>query len=148
MKISIGADHKGYEKKQKVIDYLTKKGIEVFDRGTDSTESCDYVDFANLVCDDVVKKEADYGILICGTGIGMSIAANKRKGIMCGKVDNYKEAKLTKEHNHANVIAFSGSKSMLEIKDILDAYLSASNLTDEKYLRRIEKVKELEGRRK
>ena len=148
MKISIGADHKGYEKKQKVIEYLTKKGIEVFDRGTDSVESCDYVDFANLVCDDVVKKEADYGILICGTGIGMSIAANKRKGIMCGKVDDYKEAKLTKEHNHANVIAFSGSKSMLEIKDILDAYLSASNLTDEKYLRRIEKVKELEGRRK
>ena len=148
MKISVGSDHMGFEKKAKIVDYLSNKGIEVFDRGTDSAESCDYVDYANLVCDDVTKGDADYGILICGTGIGMSIAANKRRGIMCGKVDNYKEAKLTKEHNHANVIAFSGSKSMMEIKDILDAFLSANNLTDERYLRRIEKVKALELKRK
>lgn len=148
MKIGIGSDHRGYEKKTKVIEYLRKKGIEVEDYGTDSTESCDYIDFANLVCDAVVKEEVDYGILICGTGIGMSIAANKRKGIMCAKIDNYKEAALAKEHNHANVIAFSEKKSMLEIKDMLDAYLKASNFNDEKYLRRIEKIKSLEGRRK
>ena len=148
MKVSIGVDHKGFEKKEKVINYLAKKGIEVIDRGTDSNESCDYVDFANIVCDDIVNGEADFGILICGTGIGMSIVANKRKGIMCGKVDNYKEARLTKEHNHANVIAFSGSKSMLEIKDILDAYLKATPKEDEKYLRRIDKIKSIEGKRK
>ena len=148
MKIGVASDHRGYEKKQKVIKYLLSKGIEVADYGTNSKESCDYPIFAELVCDAILKEEIDKGILICGTGIGMSIVANKRKGIMCAKVDNYKEAALAREHNHANIISFSEKKSMMEVKDMLDAYLKTSELNDEKYLRRIEIIKQIESKRK
>lgn len=88
------------------------------------------------------------GILICGTGIGMSIVANKFKGIMCAKVDNSDEARLAKEHNHANVISFSAKKTMWEIKDIVDAYLRSEYLKDERYLRRIEEIEKIEKLRK
>ena len=148
MKIGIASDHRGYEKKQKLIKYLLSKGIEVADYGTNSKESCDYPEFAEYVCDAIVKEEVDRGILICGTGIGMSIVANKRKGIMCAKIDNYKEAALAREHNHANIIAFSEKKSMLEVKDMVDAFLKASELNEEKYLRRIETIKQVENKRK
>lgn len=148
MIVGLASDHRGFEKKAKLIKYLEKKGLEVKDFGTNSSESCDFPDYSNLLCDAIINEEVNFGVLICGTGIGMSIAANKRKGIYCGKVDSAEEAKLTKEHNHANVIAISANKYMFQIKDMLDAYLEAKNLTDEKYVRRIEKIKEIEGKRK
>lgn len=148
MKIGIASDHRGYVKKGKVIEYLRKKGIEVIDFGTNSPESCDYPEYAEYVSDAILKEEIDKGILICGTGIGMSIAANKRKGIYCAKVDNYKEASLAIEHNHANVIAFSEKKCMFEVKDILDALLKATELNEDKYLRRLEQIKKIESKRK
>lgn len=148
MKVGIASDHRGFNKKVKLKKYLEKKGLEVFDFGTDSTESCDFPDYSNPLCDALIKEEINFGILICGTGIGMSIAANKRKGIYCGKVDSIKDARLTKEHNHANVIAISADKYMFQIKDMIDAYLEAKNLNDEKYLRRIEKIKAIESKRK
>ena len=148
MIVGLASDHRGFEKKAKLIKYLEKKGLEVKDFGTNSSESCDFPDYSNLLCDAIINEEINFGVLICGTGIVMSIAANKRKGIYCGKVDSAEEAKLTKEHNHANVIAISANKYMFQIKDMLDAYLEAKNLTDEKYVRRIEKIKEIEGKRK
>ena len=104
--------------------------------------------FATSVCKGVISGEVECGILICGTGIGMSIAANKFRGIMCAKVDNSDEARLAKEHNHANVISFSEKKTMWEIKDIVDAYLKATPLEGERYLRRIEEIKDIEKKKK
>ncbi len=144
MKIGIGADHRGYKLKNKLVKYLQKKKIEFVDYGTFSEDNRDYNDYAYPVCKAVLDNEVDKGILICGTGIGMSIAANKMRGIMCAKVDNYSEAKLATEHNHANVIAFSAKKSCLEMKDIVDAFLKSTPNNDEKYLRRIDKIFDLE----
>lgn len=147
MKIGIASDHRGYHKKEKIKKYLEKKGIEYIDYGTNSTASVDFPDFAYELCKGVLNKEIDNGILLCGTGIGMSIAANKIKGIMCAKVDNSKEARLARVHNDANVISFSSNKMMFEIKDILDEYLNANKSEEEKYKRRIDKIKELEKKR-
>ena len=131
--------------KEKLIKYFNKKHISYIDYGcTSKNSSDDYNDFAYLVCKGVINKEVDRGILICGTGIGMSIAANKMKGIMCAKIDNSSEASLSIEHNHANVISFSAKKSMFEIKDMVDAFMKASPLNEEKYLRRIDKISSLE----
>lgn len=148
MKIGIASDHRGYKLKEKIKKYLTKKGIEYIDYGTNSSESVDFPDFAVSVCNGILKKEVENGILICGTGIGMSIAANKIKGIMCAKVSNAKEAKLAKEHNDANVISLSSENFLFNVKDIIDAYVKATHLTDEKYERRIQKIKKLESQKK
>lgn len=147
MKIGIASDHRGYKVKEKLKKYLSKKNIEYVDYGTDSLEMVDYPEFAVKLCEGVLSGEVESGILICGTGIGMSIAANKVKGIMCAKVDNSKEARLAKEHNHANVISFSAGKTMWEIKDMVDAYLSSKCLEDERYLRRIEEVNNIGKKR-
>lgn len=148
MKIGIASDHRGYKVKEKLKKYFDKKNIEYVDYGTDSTEVVDYPLFAKELCKSVLSKDVDMGILICGTGIGMSIVANKFKGIMCAKVDNSDEARLAKEHNHANVISFSAKKTMWEIKDIVDAYLGSEYLEDERYLRRIEEIEKIEKLRK
>lgn len=148
MKIGLGSDHRGYKTKEKIKKYLTKKGIDFIDYGTNSSESVDFPDFAVSLCEGVLKKEVDNGILICGTGIGMSIAANKIKGIMCAKVSNAKEAKLAKEHNDANVISLSSDNFFFNIKDIIDTYIKSKHLTEEKYDRRIQKIKDLETKKR
>jgi ribose 5-phosphate isomerase B len=102
--IAIGCDHAAYEYKEKLREYLQKQGYTVLNMGTDSTESCDYPVYANKVCDKVISKEADCGILICGTGIGMSMAANKRKGIRAAVVGDLKSSEFTRLHNDANVL--------------------------------------------
>lgn len=145
MKIGIASDHRGYKLKEKIKKYLNKKNIEFIDYGTDSSLSVDYNDYAIRVCEGINNKEIDYGVLICGTGIGMSIMANKVKGIMCAKVDNAKEARLAKEHNNANVISFTSDLLLFEVKDMLDCFLNSSFLDEEKYQRRIEKIKLLEN---
>ena len=148
MKIGIGADHRGYKTKQKIVKYLKKKNYEVIDFGCDTENSTDdYIDYAYLVCKSVLNGEVERGILVCGTGIGMSIVANKMKGIMCAKVDNYKEARLAIEHNQANVISLSASKSFMDVKDMLDEYLTATPLEEERYYRRIDKLKKIESKR-
>lgn len=148
MIIGIASDHRGYKVKEKIKKYLKKRKIEFIDYGTDSGVSVDYNDYALKVCEAINEEKVSCGILVCGTGIGMSIMANKVKGIMCAKVDNLKEARLAKEHNNANVISFSSELLFLEIKDIIDAYLNSSFLEEEKYIRRIEKIKELEKNKK
>lgn len=148
MKIGIASDHRGFKLKEKIKKYLRKKNIEFVDFGTDSGVKVDYNDYAILVCDAVNNKEIDCGILICGTGIGMSIAANKVKGIMCAKVDNAREARLAKEHNNANVISFSSDLLFFEVKDIIDSYTKSKFLNTEIYNRRIEKIISLENPKK
>ncbi len=140
MKVGIASDHRGYKLKEKVKKYLKRKKIDFIDYGTDSGVSVDYNDYALKVCDAINSGEVTNGILICGTGIGMSIMANKVNGIMCAKVDSSKESRLAKEHNNANVISFSSDLLYFEAKDIIDAYLTSKFLGDEKYVRRINKI--------
>ncbi|MBE6586635.1 MAG: ribose 5-phosphate isomerase B [Ruminococcaceae bacterium] len=103
-KIVIGCDHAGFNLKQKVIEHLSSRGIDVIDVGTYATESCNYVDFAHAVCEIVTSGKADLGILLCGTGIGMSIAANKHVGIRAAVCENTFSARMTRMHNDANVL--------------------------------------------
>ena len=108
MKIALGADHAGFELKEKLRGYLQQKGIAVDDRGTKSPESVDYPDYARMVSEDVIARRADFGILVCGSGIGMSIAANKVPGIRAVNAHDETEAHLAREHNNANVLTLGG----------------------------------------
>lgn len=136
MKIIIASDHHGVKTKYKIKKYLTKRGFELIDYGTNTGEMVDYPNYAFKVAKSIQQKEADLGILLCGTGIGMSIAANKVRGIRCAKIDNIKDAKLAKEHNNANIIAISSSISMFIVKDMLDVFLKTVPNPLERYKRR------------
>ncbi len=145
MKVAIGCDHGGINLKPVLVDYLKKKGIEFKDFGTFGTESVDYNDYALPVAESVASGECDLGVLICGTGIGMSIMANKVKGVRCGHCHDVFSAKMTRLHNDANVLALGervvGPGLMLEI---VDAFLSTDFSHDERHMRRVEKIKALE----
>ncbi len=104
MKIAIGADHGGYSLKEILIEDLKTSGYDLEDLGTYSTDSVDYPDFSQKVCNQVTQGQADLGILICGTGIGMSIAANKHQGIRAALCGDVYSAKLTRQHNNSNVL--------------------------------------------
>jgi len=140
MKIGIACDHAGYIKKEKLIKYLKKKKYEVIDYGTNSKMSVDYPDYAKKLCAGINNNEIELGILICYTGIGMSIAANKIDNIRCAKVDNVKEAELTRLHNNSNVMALSARKCMFELKDIIDKFLITKFSEEERHIRRINKL--------
>lgn len=141
MRIGIASDHAGYEVKERIIAELE---YDFKDYGTNSLESVDYPDFAYKLGKDI-NNEIDLGILICKTGIGMSIACNKIKGIRCAKVDNENEARLTREHNDANVIAISADKDLKEIKNIIEIFLNTPFSNDERHIRRVNKIKEIEN---
>jgi len=104
MKIAVGSDHAGYEAKKVVADWLLAHGYEVIDKGTFSPDSVDYPDFAKAVAQSVAQGEAEQGILLCGSGVGVSIVANKIKGIRAALVFNEEIAHLAREHNNANVM--------------------------------------------
>lgn len=104
MTLVIGCDHAGLSLKQKIVAHLKERGIEVIDVGTHTPESCNYVDFAHAVCEAVTSGKAERGILVCGTGIGMSIAANKHAGIRAAACENTFSARMTRLHNDANVL--------------------------------------------
>lgn len=106
--IALGADHGGYKLKEEIKKYLDEIGIEYKDFGTDSEERCDYPEFAEKVAKAVQTKECEKGILVCGTGFGVTIVANKFKGIRCASCWNEEVAKLLKGHNNANIIALPG----------------------------------------
>ena len=114
MKIAFGCDHGGFIYKEAVINYLKNSGHEVVDFGTFSEDSCDYPDYAVKVTNAVVSKDCIYGVLICGTGIGMSIVANKVKGIRCAHVTDEFSAEMTRRHNNANVLALGARISKIE----------------------------------
>lgn len=144
MKIAIASDHKGYHLKTTLITYLNKKGYEVLDIGTDSVISTDYPKYAFLLCEKVVNKEVDFGIVICATGIGISIACNKVKGIRCAKVDNTKEAKATRIDNDANVLALNGSMMSYKAKDIVDVFFKTNFSNGERHLKRLKMIEDYE----
>ena len=108
MRIALGSDHGGFELKEIIKKHLLQKGFEVEDFGTDSTDSCDYPQFAAAVGEAVATEANDRGILVCGTGVGISIAANKIPGIRCALVGDCFTAKATREHNNSNVLALGG----------------------------------------
>lgn len=125
MKIAFGCDHGGFSAKSEVIEFLTEKGYEVIDAGTFSDESCDYPDYAEKVCKLVTEKECEKGILICGTGIGMSIVANKINGIRCAHVTDAFSAEMTRRHNDTNVIALGARiTSTLDIIKFIEIFLN------------------------
>ncbi|WP_346916689.1 ribose 5-phosphate isomerase B [Clostridium sp.] len=144
MKIAIGSDHGGLRLKKEVIKHLEKKNIEVKDYGTYTEDSCDYPDFAEKVAEAVVAKEYDYGILICGTGIGISISANKIPGIRAALCSDTFSAHATREHNNANILAMGervvGTGLAL---DIVDAFLG-STFEGGRHENRVNKIIEIE----
>lgn len=144
MKISIGSDHKGYQAKNAVIEYLKKQNISVTDYGTYSEDSCDYPDYAYPVAKQVAAKEADFGILICYTGIGMSIAANKVKGIRASLVGKVEDAILTREHNNSNVLCLSAKNTPINtILEIVEAYLK-TDFAGGRHQNRVDKIIKVE----
>ena len=144
MKIAIGADHAGYELKEKVKHWLVQHGMEVDDRGTHSTESVDYPDYARAVGEEVSSKDADMGILLCGSGIGMAITANKVPGVRAANVTSEHEAELSRAHNDANVLTL-GARLMDEHEafQILDAWLKTP-FAGGRHQRRVDKIGEIE----
>ncbi len=126
MKIIIGNDHAGPEMKKEIAAYLEKLGHEVINFGVDTTESCNYPEIGEKVGRAVAAGEADCGVLICGTGVGISIAANKVKGVRAAVCSDTATARLVKQHNNANIIAFGARIVGIEAaKDIVKAYLEA-----------------------
>lgn len=145
MKLSIGSDHAGYDLKKQIFEYLQKEGHVVIDQGTYNKDSVDYPDFAKWVVKDVQDKEADYGILVCYTGIGMSMAANKARGIRAALVGKVEDAVLTREHNNANVLCLSAKNTSVEDAfEIVKAFLS-TDFAGGRHERRVEKVMRFEN---
>lgn len=136
-KIIIGSDHAGYRLKTKITEYLTNKGYDLYDAGTYNTDSCDYPLIAQKVANKVASNEYEKGILICGTGIGMSIAANKIKGIRAAVVSDTCSAKMSRLHNNSNILCL-GERIVGEelAKDIVDIWLM-SEFLGERHERRI-----------
>lgn len=143
--IGIASDHAGYLVKKELINYLKELNYDVIDYGTDSEESVDYPVYAFKVGEAVINKEVEKGILICKTGIGMSIACNKVKGIRCSKVDNKEEAELTRLHNDSNVLALSAMKNIEELKEIIKIYLDTDFSNGERHLNRIKEITDYES---
>ncbi len=125
LKVAVGADHGGVGVKNRLAAALMEGGHQVLDFGTDGPASVDYPDFAQTVCRAIIEKQADFGILVCGTGIGMSIAANRYPEIRCGLAHDVTTARLTRAHNDANVLALGARIIGEEVAlDILGAFLS------------------------
>ncbi len=147
MVIAFGNDHGGFELKNIILEHLKQKNIKTIDCGSGSADSSDYSDYAQKACALVNDGTADFGILICGTGIGMSISANKINGIRCALCGDVFTAKATRSHNDANVLALGarvvGSGLALEI---VDAFLGTSFSAQERHERRIQKIMNLENK--
>lgn len=144
MKVSIASDHAGFEQKQLLRDYLAEQGYEVIDQGPDCDDRVDYPDYAVKVANDVASGVADRGVLVCGTGIGMAVAADKVAGIRAANIINVQFAQLCREHNDSNVITLSGRFVELdENKRILDAFF-ATEFGGGRHAGRVEKIMALD----
>ncbi|MFQ6002618.1 MAG: ribose 5-phosphate isomerase B [Candidatus Zixiibacteriota bacterium] len=145
MKISLGADHRGFELKEKIKKYLKDLGHEVTDFGTHSTQSVDYPDFGFKVAESVAKEKSDFGITFCWTGNGMNIVANKVKGIRSALCINEEMARLARSHNNANVLALASKfVSEEQAKKILTVWLS-TEFEGGRHIPRLEKIKTYEA---
>ena len=141
--VAIGSDHGGYGLKQEIMEHLKERGIEYKDYGCYDEKSCDYPVYAKAVANAIVSGECDKGILICGTGIGISITANKIKGIRAALCHDTFSAQATREHNDANIVAMGARVvgSGLAIK-IVDTFLDTEFSNDERHIRRIAQIEE------
>lgn len=140
MKISLGSDHAGYLYKEEIKKYLQSKDIEAIDCGTYSLDSCDYPIFGKKAAQLVADKECEFGILVCSSGEGIMISANKIKGVRCGLAYNDDVARLIRQHNNANMIAFGAN--FMDLKDVLrriDVFLNSS-FEGGRHLRRVNEI--------
>ena len=145
MKIAIACDHGALELKNTLVAHLTKKGFEVADFGTHTLDSCDYPDFASQAAYAVADGSCDKGIVLCTTGIGVSIVANKVKGIRCALLSDVMSARLTREHNDTNMMALgAGVVGQMLALEIVDTWLGTEFSHSERHQRRIDKVMALE----
>jgi len=146
MKIALGSDHGGYELKEYLKEHLKGKGIEFVDCGTNSTESVDYPEFGEKVAELVKAKECDLGIVCCGTGIGISISANKVPGIRCALCSDCYSAKMSREHNNANVLALGARVLGRDLAmEIVDSWLE-SEFQGGRHGRRVDKISDIENK--
>lgn len=146
MRVYLASDHAGYETKEKILKNLESEQYDVVNLGTNSTESVDYPNYAYEVGTSVIEHPGSLGILVCGTGIGMSIACNKVKNIRCAKVDNVEEAKLAKLHNNANVLAISSHHTDMDIKEIVTTFLTTDFSGEDRHMRRLNEISEYEDK--
>jgi ribose 5-phosphate isomerase B len=138
--IALGADHAGFDYKEKTKELLKSKKIEFIDFGTTSAESTDYPDYAHKVAEYVGSGKAEFGILVCGTGIGMSIVANKHNGVRAANVESVEAARLARQHNNANILAIGARLTPWEkAKDIIDMFL-ATAFEGGRHQRRVDKI--------
>lgn len=146
--IGIGNDHAAVEMKNQIKEFLEEEGYQVINYGTDSDESCDYPEYGEKVGRAVAEGKVDAGVLICGTGIGISIAANKVKGVRAAVVSEPVSARLTKEHNNANIIAFGARIVGIEMaKEIVSAWLNAEYIGSGRHERRVDMIRKIEETR-
>ena len=144
MKIALGSDHAGFELKEQIKRKLESQDITIDDHGTHSADSCDYPDYARAVAEQVAAHQADFGILVCGTGIGMSIAANKVDGIRAARVLSESDAELSREHNNANVLTLGARvTSAEEAFRIIEKWL-ATPAAGGRHGRRVDKIMSIE----
>jgi len=145
MIIAVGSDHGGFSLKQEIVSFLKSIGIEVKDEGTFNEESVDYPDFANKVAKSVSKNEADKGILVCGTGIGMSISANKVKGIRAALVTSDYNAEMSAKHNNANIITLGGRTTTIDLaKRYIKIWLE-TDFEGGRHIGRLSKIEQIEN---
>ena len=145
MNIVIGCDHAGFAIKNAVIEHIKAKGYNCIDVGTNSEDSCHYPVYAHAACEKILSGECQLGILICGTGIGMSIAANKHDGIRAACCSDTFSARLTREHNDANILCFGERVVGVGLAlDLVDAFLGAQYLNSGNHVTRVEMISEIE----
>lgn len=145
LKLVIGSDHAGFAYKQKLIGHLTSLGFEVIDVGCDSEESCHYPIFAHRLCEKILSGDAALGILVCGTGIGMSIAANKHKGIRASVCSDKYSAELTRQHNDANVLCMGARVIDYDMAEALTDIFLDTDFIGGKHATRVELISEIEN---
>ncbi len=144
MKIGFASDHRGFELKNKLIKKLKEDNYDIVDYGTFSTESADYPDYAFKLGKAVSNKQTNFGVAICGSGIGISIACNKVKNIRCAKVSNVKEAEYTRNDNDANIVAFSAEIPFEEAYEIVKIFIETPFSNEQRHQKRIDKITKYE----
>ncbi|MDO4198933.1 MAG: ribose 5-phosphate isomerase B [Erysipelotrichaceae bacterium] len=148
MKIGITNDHAALNLKNELKGYLIDQGYEVIDYGTNTNESCDYPLMGNNLCDAMARNEVEKGIAICGTGVGISIACNKHKGIRAVCCSETSSARLSREHNDANVVCFGARIISFELaKDIVETFLNTPFSNGERHLKRIQELTDLDNQK-
>lgn len=146
MRIGIASDHRGFNLKEQLKAELMKRNFDVTDYGTNSDKSTDYPDYAFLLGESVRDGKVDFGVAICGSGIGISIACNKVKGVRCAKVSTKEEAVVTRNDNNSNIVAFGENIPLAQALEIVINFISTPFSDEEKHHRRVDKITEYEGK--